>query len=90
MFSMFQGGDGKVSMMRVLTFITTVVILCTFIAHNVIAMIKGDCGFVSMGIQECALVAAALGLKAFQTKYENGAPAVEPPTTDAVPTDKKE
>jgi hypothetical protein len=83
-------------MMRLLTFITTATILGTFIAHNIMSMITGSCSFVSMGYQEAGLIAAALGLKAFQTKYENSGPAdqspaaVEPPTTDAIPTDKKE
>ncbi len=97
MFTMFQGSDSKVSMMRVSTFITTVAIIGTFVAHNVFAMIHGT-GFVSMGIEEASLLAATLGLKALQTKFESNGPFVPPtkedpavpPTIDAVPTDKKE
>jgi hypothetical protein len=89
MWSAFCGADGKVSMMRLLTFFVVVVILGIFIAHNVISMTKGVCGFVSFGYTDAALIAGALGIKAFQTKYENNG-SVEPLTTDAVPTDKKE
>jgi hypothetical protein len=93
---MFCGGDGKVSMMRVSTFITVVTILGTFIAHNVSAIVNGA-GFVSMGVQEAGLLAAALGLKALQTKFEAppvyedtppaDEPAKEPQKTNELPKD---
>lgn len=96
MGTMFQGSDGKVSMMRFSTFLTTVAIIGTFVAHNVISMIHGA-GFVSMGLEEASLLAATLGLKALQTKFEgNGssdavAPdAKDPAKTNALPIDQKE
>jgi hypothetical protein len=85
MFDMFKGSDGeKVSMMRISTFITTIAIIGTFVAHNVIAMINGA-GFVSMGLEEAGLLAATLGLKALQTKFENGTstPVVEDVSPEA-------
>ena len=88
MKSMFCGADGKVSMMRVSTFITTITILGTFIAHNVMSMVHAT-GFVSMGYQEAVLLSAALGLKAFQTKYEGGA-STKPQVSSDLPTDKGE
>lgn len=90
MWSAFCGSDGKVSMMRLLTFFVVVTILGVFVAHNVASMLKGVCGFISFGYTDAGLIAGALGIKAFQTKYENSGPTEEPPTTDAVPTDKKE
>ncbi len=83
-FSMFCGSDNKVSMMRVSTFITTVSILATFVGHNVMAIINGT-GFVSMGLEEAGLLAATLGVKALQTKFEAG-----PTTTEELPSDNKE
>jgi hypothetical protein len=84
MMSMFCGDSGKVSMMRVSTFMTTVAILGVFLAHNVVAVLHGT-GFVSMGYEECALLAATIGLKAFQTKYENSGAAPAEPPADAAP-----
>jgi hypothetical protein len=96
MLSMFCGADGKVSMMRVSTFITVATILVTFTAHNVLAMVHGQ-GFVSMGVQEAGLLAAAIGLKALQTKFEappqydepeEEQPEEAPDTTSDLPSDK--
>jgi len=79
---MFKGSDGeKVSMMRISTFITTIAIIGIFVAHNVIAMINGS-GFVSMGYEEAGLLAATLGLKALQTKFENGTTPAAPISED--------
>jgi len=96
MWSAFCGADGKVSMMRLLTFFVIVTILGVFVAHNVMSMIKGVCGFVSFGYTDAGLIAGALGIKALQTKYENSGPAdqspaaVAPPTTDTIPINKTE
>lgn len=94
MMSMFKGGDGKISMMRVSTFTTVAVILGTFVAHNVVSMSQGN-GFVSMGFQEAALVAAAMGMKAAQTfaevvgsKKKEEVP--EPQETQEIPSGKGE
>ena len=91
MLSVFNGSSGKkASMMRLLTFFVVVTILGVFVAHNVASMLNGVCGFISFGYTDAGLIAGALGIKAFQTKYENKGSVKEPPTTDAVPTDKKE
>jgi len=70
MWDMFKGPDGKVSMMRVSTLIVVISIMGVFIAHNIVAMIAGA-AFVSIGISEAGLIAAAIGVKAYQSSIEN-------------------
>lgn len=70
MWDMFKGPDGKISMMRVSTFIVVISIMGVFIAHNIVAMIAGA-AFVSLGASEALLIAGALGIKAGQAFYEN-------------------
>lgn len=66
---MFKGPDGKVSMMRVSTFIVVMSIMGVFVAHNIVAMIVGA-AFVSIGASEALLLAGALGIKAGQAYFE--------------------
>lgn len=95
-----SGADGKVSNMRVSTLLIVLVVMGVFIAHNVLAMVRGECGLVPLGWDQISILAAALGLKALQ---QRGEPAVTKddsvdaapdstitPTTPAVPTDLKE
>lgn len=70
MSSLFKGPDGKVSMMRVSTFIIVVSVIGVFIAHNVISMTKGG-SFVSFGATEAMLLAGVLGMKSVQNFSEN-------------------
>lgn len=94
MTSMFKGADGKISMMRISTFATVGVILGTFVAHNFVSMFQGN-GFVSMGVQEAALIACTLGAKAAQayaeiagSKKDQSVPPVQ--ATEELPITKKE
>lgn len=70
MGGMFKGPDGKISMMRLMTFMVCAVIMAVFSAHNIVSMIKGA-GFVSLGAQEAMLIAGVLGAKAAQAFSEN-------------------
>lgn len=72
MFSMFQGGDGKVSSMRVMTFATVAIVLAVYIVHNIVSMFHGN-GYVTMSWQDVAIISAALGIKMAQTGFENAA-----------------
>jgi hypothetical protein len=70
MGGLFKGPNGKVSMMRLMTFMVCVVIMAVFSAHNIVSMIKGG-EFISMGASEAMLLAGVLGAKAAQTFSEN-------------------
>jgi len=70
MGGLFSGPDGKVSMMRVSTFLIVAPIILTFVAHNVISMIAGGT-FVSIGAPEAMLIAGVLGMKSVQSFSEN-------------------
>ena len=85
--SAFSGSDGKVSMMRLTSFIVVVVIMGVFLAHNIVSMVNG-LGFVGIGFEEASLIAASLGAKAFQTYSEVKANRNTPPTTNDIPSDK--
>ena len=69
MLSLFQGPDGKVSMMRTLSFSVCAIILSVFAAHNIVSMVQGG-SFVSMGMEEASLIALTLGAKAAQAFAE--------------------
>lgn len=87
--SMLQGSDGKLSVMRVCSFIVVLTVMAVFLAHNIISMANGGV-FVSLGYSEMSLIALTLGAKATQSFAEAGANKDTPPTTDALPIDKKE
>jgi len=70
MWGMFKGPDGKISMMRASTFIVVISIMGVFVAHNIVAMVAGA-AFVSIGFSEAGLIAAAIGVKAYQSSIEN-------------------
>lgn len=70
MGGLFNGPDGKVSMMRFMTFLVCAVIMAVFAAHNIVSMVRGG-GFVSLGASEAMLIAGVLGAKAAQTFSEN-------------------
>jgi len=72
MKNLFKGPDGKLSMMRTMSFFVCVIIMSIFVAHNVVAMINGA-GFVSMGFSEAGLVSLVLGAKATQAFAESSA-----------------
>lgn len=86
MLSLFKGPDGKISMMRTLSFIVCGVILSVFVGHNVVSMIKGG-GFVSLGFEEASIISLTLGAKAAQAfaepkeKKVNSLPDNEMPKT---------
>lgn len=65
-----SGPSGKTSTMRICAFIITISVMCIFIAHNIIAMIKGS-GFVSLGMTEVILLTGVLGVKSVQSFSEN-------------------
>ena len=69
MMSLFKGPDGKVSMMRTLSFSVCFIILGVFVAHNIVSMAKGG-PFVSMGLQEATIISLTLGAKAAQAFAE--------------------
>lgn len=88
MGGLFNGPDGKVSMMRLMTFAVCMIIMGVFAAHNIASILKGG-GFVSLGASEAMLIAGVLGAKAAQNFSENKrTPAVLPDNT--LPMDKKE
>jgi len=66
---MFKGADGKISMMRVLSFFVVNCVMAIFLGHNILSMIHGG-GFVSLGYEEASLVALVLGAKAYQLHGE--------------------
>jgi hypothetical protein len=70
MNGLFNDPDGKVSMMRLMSFVVCVVIMAIFAAHNIVSMAKGG-GFVSLGPSEALLIAGVLGAKAAQAFSEN-------------------
>lgn len=70
MGGLFNGPDGKVSMMRLMSFMVCMVIMSVFIAHNIVSMTKGG-GFISLGSSEALLIAGVLGAKAAQAFSEN-------------------
>ena len=78
---------GKVSMMRLATAVVVTSIMGIWVAHNIVAMVKG-CGFISMGAEEAMLVALTLGAKAAQHFGEKN--GKKPPSTPEIPTDKTE
>ena len=88
MLDMFKGSDSKVSMMRVSTFLTVVTILGTYIAHNVVSMVKG-LGPVTIGWTEASLLAATLGIKALQNKFEGGGSSVDAEAPVGAPVEEK-
>lgn len=63
----------KISSMRVSVLVTVLIIMGTFVAHNIAAMMVGE-GFVSLETNEAFILATALGLKAFQRKSEASPP----------------
>lgn len=67
--SMFKDQEGKISMMRAMSFIVVISILGIFITHNVVSMARGG-GFVGIGIQEAGLISLVLGAKATQSFAE--------------------
>lgn len=69
MGSLFKGPDGKISMMRTLSFSVCFVILSVFVAHNIVSMIKGG-SFISMGLEEAGIISLTLGAKAAQSFAE--------------------
>lgn len=69
MLSLFKGPDGKISMMRALSFMVCGTILCVFVAHNVVSMVKGG-GFISLGFEEASIISLTLGAKAAQAFAE--------------------
>jgi len=83
-----QGDNGKISLMRAMTFIVVVSVMSVFVSHNIISMIKGG-GFVSIGTQEAMLIAGVLASKAAQ-RFGEGKRPMEPVTTDDIPKDKGE
>lgn len=62
--------SGKISTMRLCAFIITIAIICIFIAHNILAMVRGA-GFVSLGMSEVILLTGVLGVKSVQSFSEN-------------------
>ena len=70
MDSLFKGPDGKISMMRVSTFIIVISVIGIFIAHNILSMIRGG-SFISFGATEAMLLAGVLGMKSVQSFSEN-------------------
>lgn len=70
MGGLFNGPDGKVSMMRLMTFFVCAVIMAVFAAHNIVSMVKSG-GFISLGASEAMLIAGVLGAKAAQAFSEN-------------------
>jgi hypothetical protein len=81
MGGLFSGPDGKVSMMRVSTFVIVMSVVSIFIAHNIISMIHGGT-FVSIGTSEAMLLAGVLGMKTAQSFSENKkTPEVLPDST---------
>jgi hypothetical protein len=83
MLSLFKGPDGKVSMMRTLSFSVCFIILGVFVAHNIVSMVKGA-GFVSMGLEEASIISLTLGAKAAQT-FAEPKKAVEKLSEDIMP-----
>lgn len=70
MFELFKDPDGKVSMMRFLSFFVCANILLVFLIHNIVAVVH-NAGFISMGPSEAMLIAGVLGAKAAQSFTEN-------------------
>lgn len=70
MGGLFNGPDGKVSMMRMATFLIVTSVIAVFIAHNILSMIKGGT-FISIGATEAMLLAGVLGMKSVQSFSEN-------------------
>lgn len=70
MGGLFNGPDGKVSMMRFITAFTCLSIMLVFIAHNVVSMAKGG-AFVSIGSSEALLISGVIMAKAAQAFSEN-------------------
>lgn len=70
MNGLFTGPDGKISMMRLMSFVVCITIMVVFAAHNIVSMIKGG-NFISIGTSEALLIAGVLGAKAAQSFSEN-------------------
>lgn len=85
--SFIKGGDGKISMMRVSVVMLIFPVMAMFIIHNLISLITGQ-GFVSMGMEEVALISAALGTKAVQSFAEPKVPTSQ--SDGQLPIDKTE
>lgn len=86
MFSMFEGGDGKISSMRVMTVATVFIVLAVFIAHNVVSMFHGN-GYIAMSWQDVAIISAALGIKMAQSFGEGGSSGTDAAGGTDVPAD---
>lgn len=65
----------KISSMRVAVFMVLGIVMATYLAHNIIAMVNGQ-GMVSLGWNEVTTIAAILGAKAVQRKSESKKDAV--------------
>ena len=78
-----DSADGKVSMMRVCTFIITIAVMGVYILQNIASVAKGT-GMIPIGWAEIALLGGALGFKAYQVTQEGGStPTVNNSTTTA-------
>jgi hypothetical protein len=71
-FEMFMGASGKVSAMRVASLSIAATIMAVFVAHNVMSIVRGNCGFVTIPWESASLILGVLGVKAYQQKNENG------------------
>ena len=71
--SFLKGSDGKISMMRVSIVTVIFPVMVMFVIHNIVSLFGGN-GFVSMGMEEVALISAALGTKAVQSFAEPNNP----------------
>ena len=81
----FNGLSGKISIMRVLVSGIVATVLITWVIGNVICWTRG-CQFVSIGVQEVALILGALAAKAGQRFGEK----TETQPTNIIPFEKKE
>jgi len=64
-YHILQGMSGKTSFLRVSIFIITITIMSVYLAHNIIAMIRGVQP-ISIGTTEIGLLTALFGAKAVQ------------------------
>jgi hypothetical protein len=76
--------DGKVSMMRVCTFIIVVAVMGVYVMQNILSAIKGA-GMIPVGWTEVSLLGGALGFKAFQVTQEGSSST--PPVNNTVVED---
>jgi len=79
-----NGLSGKISIMRVLVSSIVATVLLTWVTGNIICWCHG-CQFVSIGVQEVALILGALACKAGQRFGESKSPTS---TTNVIPFDK--